>query len=165
MSGTERGSQEATSVAGAESATGDSRAAPMEPIESLARRAVAFIALTLGFAGATMAVGWWGIPIVGAAWGVWAGRDARPGVMIAPLAATSAVAAWTGLLIWTGVRGPLGLLATTLGAVIGLPAAVLVVVTLGFAALLAWSAAALCSSLAGGGKPAAGSKEQTAVEP
>jgi len=121
-------------------------------------------ALTLCFTGATIAVGWWGVPVIGLIWGVWGARYARPGTMIAPLAAASAVTAWAGLLIWTSTRGPLALLATTLGAVIGVPAAALIAITLGFAAVLAWSAAAVVPTPVPAGETAACRDEAAGAE-
>ena len=108
---------------------------------------IAVVVLTIGFAGATLIVGWWGIPVLAGAWGVWArGRPPeRPPARVsaASASAVSAALAWSLLLAWTAVRGPLPQLVTMLGAVLGLPGILLVAATLAFGALLAWSATAL----------------------
>jgi hypothetical protein len=98
--------------------------------------------LTLCFGVATCVVGWWGVPVVGLAWGVWSGRNTKPPVAAGLTAATCAVVAWAVLLAWTAALGPLPLLARTLGAVAGVPGAALIVMTLVFAGVLAWSATA-----------------------
>jgi hypothetical protein len=103
--------------------------------------AVVFFVLAMCFAGATLAIGWWGVPIVALGWGVVSQRYLGYRVRVAAFAAASAVCAWAGLLLWTATRGPLLLLSTTLGAVVGIPGPVLIAITLAFAALLAWSAA------------------------
>ena len=93
------------------------------------------------FAVATYALGWWTVPVIAAVWGI-ASRDRKP----ARLAALCAAAGWATLLILDVVKGPVDTMATTLGGVMGVPAFVLLLLTLIFPALLAWSAAALFSS-------------------
>ncbi len=96
--------------------------------------------LTLCFGVATWVVGWWGVPVVGLAWGIWSSKNTKPPVAAGLTAATCAVVAWAALLAWIAALGPLPLLARTLGTVAGVPGAVLVAMTLVFAGLLAWSA-------------------------
>ena len=100
--------------------------------------------LALAFALATVALGWWGVPIVGAVWGAIGRGRRRPAVT----AAVAALLGWAGLLLWSAARGPLLSLAAKLGATLMLPGAGLVVVTLLFATLLAWSAAAVVQGVA-----------------
>lgn len=101
------------------------------------------LVLTIGFAGATLIVGWWGIPVLAGAWGVWTRGRPPARVRAASASAVSAALAWSLLLAWTAVRGPLPQLVATLGGVLGFPGILLVAATLAFGALLAWSATAL----------------------
>jgi hypothetical protein len=107
------------------------------------------LGLTICFAGATVAVGWWGVPIVGLIAGVWAVHRRAAPAGFSVLAAASAMAAWAALLLWTATQGPVITLATTLGHVAGVPAAALVVLTLCFAGLLAGSAALTGTAMIG----------------
>ena len=100
--------------------------------------------LAAAFALATVLLGWWGVPLAAAAWGALA-RGA-PGSALA--AAIGGALGWGALLLTDSVSGPVGPFATTLGGVVGLPGALLVVVTLLFPALLAWSAAAVAGAIA-----------------
>jgi hypothetical protein len=107
------------------------------------------LGLALCVAGATIAIGWWGVPIVGFVAGLWSVRH-RPGpAAFSALMGASATAAWGASLIWTATPGPLTTLVTTLGHVAGVPGAVVVTLTLCFAGILAWSAALTGSSIAG----------------
>jgi len=84
--------------------------------------------------------GWWAVPAIAAAWQLL--RPACP----AWLAALGASAAWGGLLAlqpWL----PVVRLAARLSAVFHLPPGGVVVVALGYAGLLAWSAARLVRPL------------------
>jgi hypothetical protein len=87
----------------------------------------------------TWVVGWWGVPLVAAVVG--ALLYTRRG--IAGLVALAAVIAWSVLILVDGSSGRFGALAGVLGATLSLPAGALLMVTLLFAALLAWSAAVL----------------------
>jgi hypothetical protein len=100
-----------------------------------------WLALTACFAAATIVAGWWGIPMVGLAAGVWAARHGSRLTGTASVAAVSAVSAWAGLLAWTAMRGPLSTLIATLGQLVGVPGSMLILLALCFAAILAWSAA------------------------
>lgn len=94
------------------------------------------------FAVATYALGWWTVPLVAAIWG-FVSRDAKPAL----IAALCAAGGWATLLLLDVVKGPVDTMATRLGGVMGVPAFVLLLLTLIFPALLAWSAAALVSGL------------------
>ena len=88
---------------------------------------------------ATWVVGWWGVPLVAAIVG--AVLCTRRG--IAGITALAAVIAWSVLILVDGVSGRFGALARAVAGTLTLPAAALLTVTLLFAALLAWSAAAI----------------------
>ena len=104
------------------------------------------VLLAAAFAIATVVLGWWAVPVVAAAWGLVRRGLPRSGA----LAAAGAALGWAALLAWTALRGPLGTLAGQLAGIFGVPAAVLPVVALVFAALLAWSAAHLTGALVAG---------------
>ncbi|HEU4566115.1 MAG TPA: hypothetical protein VFS05_15750 [Gemmatimonadaceae bacterium] len=98
---------------------------------------IALLALALALA--TLVAGWWGVPVAAAAWGVMArGRAAA-----AREAALAAAIGWALLLAWQATRGPLGALASRLAGVFGVPTPALILITLLWGALLAWSAAAV----------------------
>jgi hypothetical protein len=88
---------------------------------------------------ATWVAGWWGVPLIAAVVGVL--LCTRRG--IAGLVALAAVIAWSVLILVDGASGRFGVLAGLLGSTLQVPAAALLTVTLLFAALLAWSAAAI----------------------
>jgi hypothetical protein len=105
-----------------------------------AGRVVLGIAL---FALATLWFGWWSVPVIAAFWGLW----------FAPTEAVlAALLGWTGLLVWNATTGPILPYAKRLGGIFSLPGWVFMLVTLLFAALLAWSAAVLFASLRRGGR-------------
>jgi len=102
------------------------------------RRLTTLALLAIAFALGT-AVAWWILPVLAALAGAWLRRGTD--------AALGATIAWGGLLLVDAVGGRFGALATSLGGVMGLPPAALIVITLAFAAMLAWSAASLAASL------------------
>lgn len=102
------------------------------------------VLLALAFVIATVLVGWWGVPLTGAAWGLLARLAPR----CALVASAAALLAWGGLLVWGAVRAPLAPLASTVGGALGVPGAALVLLTLAFAAMLAWAAARTAAGLA-----------------
>lgn len=73
--------------------------------------------LTLGFAFASLAFGWWAVVAVGIVWGNVVRRTDRP----VPAAAATASVAWVGVLGLTGSEGPVGDLAGLFRAVLPLP--------------------------------------------
>lgn len=85
----------------------------------------------------TWLIGWWAVPLVAAFVG--SVLYARGGV--AWRVALAAAIAWALLLIVNATAGRLGVTATTVGGVLRMPGVVLVLITLAFPALLAWSAA------------------------
>lgn len=102
------------------------------------RRVIVVLALAVVFAAGTF-VAWWMLPILAAIAGAWRRRGWE--------VALAGVLAWSAILLYDAARGPFPALASAVAGVVGLPAAALVVVTLAFAALLAWSAAALAATL------------------
>jgi hypothetical protein len=101
------------------------------------------IVVSVLFATLTWFVGWWMVPVIGAAYGAWA-FDRRLTLVTATLAA---VIGWGALLVYDASAGPVGRLLQVLGALFRVPGAALVVLTLAYAGLLAVSAAALTRGL------------------
>jgi len=110
----------------------------------MTRVLVRILLLAMAFALATAAFGWWTVPLLAAIWGLMA-RGVRGAAFSA---ATAALIAWGALLAWGAMHGPVAELAVKLGAVMQMPPAALVVATLLFPTLLAWSAAALTGAIA-----------------
>jgi hypothetical protein len=96
-------------------------------------RVVELVMLTIGMLAATAVCGWWGVGIAALVWGAWAGR--------ARVVAVAAVCAWSGVLVWTAGSGAFGTLITELGQIARAPGWVLVVATVVYPGVLAWSAA------------------------
>jgi hypothetical protein len=109
------------------------------------RNPFGFLALLAAFLLACW-LGWWTIPLVAALWGVLRPAVWRP-ILSAALAAALAWGLWllVDLLADPHAFSRLG---TRLGAVLPLPLPGLLLLTLLFPALLAWSAAALACGLA-----------------
>lgn len=103
-----------------------------------------FLLATLVIGALTWSLGWWGVVVGALAIGAtaWTQRG------VAWITALGAVSGWALLLIADAVRGRFGALATTISAVIRIPAVALLCVTLLFAALLAWSASVIASEIA-----------------
>ena len=104
---------------------------------------LALFVTALGAALLTWLVGWWGVAIAALIAG--AALSHRRGV--AWLVALAAVMAWCGLILGNAVGGRFAVLASSIGGVMRVPPALLIVVTLLFGALLAWSAAVLGSEI------------------
>ena len=94
-------------------------------------------ASALAVATLTWSLGWWGVVVAALVAGavLWRRRGA-PWVV-----ALAAVVAWGALIVLDALGGRFSALATSIAGVLRAPAAALLVVTLLFAALLAWSAA------------------------
>ncbi len=101
------------------------------------------IVLALAMAALTWLVGWWGILLVSIGWGLVAERHTKP----ASTVAMAAMLAWSALLLLTAMQGPVWMLSGTLAGIFGLPAVVLLIVTVMFPGLLALSSAALTGEL------------------
>jgi len=97
------------------------------------------ILLSVAFAVATVAIGWWGVPLAAAVYGV-ISRKQRSSAIIAGIAG---VLAWSELLLIDAARGPIGMLAHTLGGVLNTKPIAVYVLTLAFPGLLALTASLL----------------------
>jgi len=93
--------------------------------------------LAVALALATVALGWPGVPLAAAVWGVMARGSRGAGAA----AALGGALSWAALLVWDAARGPVPALVTALGASMGVPGWALVMVTLLLPATLAWGAA------------------------
>jgi len=109
------------------------------------RSALGFLALAAAFALASW-LGWWAVPAVAALWGLLRPGTWRP-MLSAALAASLGWGFWLVLDATQG-HGGLGRLGTRVGHVMHAPFPALLLGTLLFAGLLAWSAAALSCGLA-----------------
>ena len=98
----------------------------------------------LAMAGLTWTLGWWGVVVPAAILGyVYRAESGR-----AWRVALAALEGWGLLLLLDAVSGPLGRVASTLQGVMSIPSPLLLLVTLLFPALTAWSTAAAVSELA-----------------
>lgn len=104
---------------------------------------IALVATALGIAGLTWLFGWWGVVIAALVAGAVIHRRAG----VAWLVALAAVVAWGALLAVDMLGGRFPVLAASIGGVLRVPAAALLIVTLLFGALLAWSAAVVGSEI------------------
>ena len=96
-------------------------------------------------------LGWWAIPLVAALWSVLRPVVPRP-ILSAALAALLGWLLWL-LLDWAKDPAALGRLVRGVSSTMQLPSILLLVITLLFPALLAWSASALACGLANALKP------------
>jgi hypothetical protein len=87
------------------------------------------------FAGATALAGWWSVPALALLAGAIIPRRSGDPLVVA----LAGAAAWAGLLLWDAAGGALGTLLHRLGALLQVPVAAPIVVTLLFPAALAWS--------------------------
>lgn len=110
------------------------------------RGALAFLVLVLAFAVGSI-LGWWAVPATAALWGALRPSVTRPALQ----AALAAALAWAGWLVADGIagKGVFGVLAARLSSLMSIPSFGLVVLTLVFAAILAWSSAAFAGAVAG----------------
>jgi len=106
------------------------------------KRFVTVILLAEAFTVATFGLGWWSVPIVAALFALLSREKNRAGI-----AAACAAGGWLTLLLLDFAKGPVAMMGTRLGGVMGLPPAVLYVATLILPALIAWSAATLVPRL------------------
>ena len=104
---------------------------------------IALLVTAVAVAALTWLVGWWGVVIAALVAG--AVLSHRRGV--AWLVALAAIAAWSALILANAVGGRFATLASSIGGVMRVPPALLVLVTLLFGGLLAWSAAVLGSEI------------------
>jgi hypothetical protein len=88
---------------------------------------------------ATWGIGWWSVPLCGAAYALWR----RGAAHVVREAAGSAMFAWTAILAYQAIHPAFGRLAASAGAAIPLPTPLLMLVAVLFAGALAGSAARL----------------------
>ena len=122
--------------------------------------AAAISVLTVVFALATLAFGWWIVFVVGTVWAAVVRRTDRP--LRAVVGA--APAAWIGVLLLTGSGGPVGQLADLFGVVLPLPRILLYVPTLATAGALAMGGALLMGVLRSGGEWTGEERRKPGVE-
>lgn len=104
----------------------------------MARRAVIVPMLAVAFALGTWFGGWWAIPLLASAAGVW--RRAWE-------VAAAAVLSWGMLLLIDAGGARFGAVSASIAGAFGIPSPVIVLVTLLFVWLLAWSAAGVIGAL------------------
>jgi hypothetical protein len=112
-------------------------------------KSITWIVLAALIAAGTAFVAWWMVPAAGAVWGLT--RAAERGVWWK--AGLAAALGWASLIALNATQGRVSEVARVLGGIFALPGFVMIVLTLGFAAALAGSAAqftALLISLFGG---------------
>lgn len=102
-----------------------------------------FILVTIALAIATY-IAWWGVAVAAGLYGVLTYR--RTGGPL--LAALAAIAAWEALLLLAATRGPVTIVASTVGGVLQVRAVAVYVITLAFPGLLALSAAVVARAVA-----------------
>jgi len=118
------------------------------------------LVLTVVFAVATLAFGWWIVFVVGTVWAAVVRRTDRPLRAVAG----AAVAAWIGVLLLTGSAGPIGQLADLFGVVLPLPSMLLYVPALATAGALAMGGALLVGVLRSGEEWTGEERRKPAVE-
>jgi hypothetical protein len=104
---------------------------------------IPLLATALGVALLTWSLGWWGVVVAALVAGVVLWR--RRGV--AWLVALATITAWGALILVNSLGGRFATLASSIAGVMRVPPALLVIVTLLFGALLAWSAAVIGSEI------------------
>jgi hypothetical protein len=102
---------------------------------------IVFVAAAM--AALTWLLGWWGVLVTALVIGFVFRAEGGGGWRIAVAAAL----AWAGLLAIDAATGPIALVGQRLGGVLRVPAVVLMLVTVLFPALLAWSAATVAASV------------------
>ena len=112
------------------------------------RRALAFLVLTAAFVLGSL-IAWWVIPAIGLLWGALRPAVRRPALT----AGWAAALAWTLWVVLDVVqsRGAFGPFLTRFAGLFSVPGPLLLVLTVAFAGLLAWSAAALAGGVRGRG--------------
>lgn len=98
--------------------------------------------LAAAFAIGTWTLGWWAVPVIGAAWGVLRRGRARFGD-----AFVAAMIAWAALLALDSARGAMDRLAAVMGGIFSMPGSLLLAITVLYAALLAGCAAQVAGAL------------------
>lgn len=117
------------------------------------------LVVAIAMAALTWLLGWWGVLLAALIVGLVFRREGGGGWRIA----LAGSLAWGALLAVDAASGPLGAVAATLGGVLRVPGFALLLLTLAFPALLAWSAATvmaeslrLAAAWSGRGEPSRG---------
>ena len=100
------------------------------------RASLRIVLLATAFALGTWILGWWAVPLLGAAWGLM-----RRGMPRFATAFIAAALAWSALLAFDASSGSMGRLTTVMGGIFSVPGAAMLVIAVVFAALLAGCAA------------------------
>ncbi len=100
------------------------------------RAAMRFVLAAVLFALATWLAPWPVVPVLAALLLLAAPRAFTPGLL-----ALAAACAWGGILGWTALHDPLGVLAREVGGILHAPGAVVIALTPAAAAVLAWAGA------------------------
>jgi hypothetical protein len=106
------------------------------------RQLVVILALAAAMALGTWWLGWWVVPVLGAAWGV-----ARYGAYPSTTAGVAAALGWTALLGIAALQGPMGEVSRTVGGVLSAPGWVPLALTALFPAGLAAASARVSGAL------------------
>lgn len=101
------------------------------------RRTVLVLAAAVVFAAGTWIAGWWAVVAAALVCGLLLGD--LPAILVG----VAAGLAWLGMILAADRDGSLGRLLDRLGSLLGVPGWVIPVLPVGFAFLLAWSAARL----------------------
>lgn len=104
---------------------------------------ISLLATALAVATLTWLLGWWGVVVAALVAGALLQRR-RAGAWVVALAA---VVGWGSLMLLDSIGGRFATLAASTAGVMRVPAPALLIVTLLFAALLAWSAAVVGSEV------------------
>jgi hypothetical protein len=99
------------------------------------KRASCIVLVSVVVAAGTWMLGWWSVPVAALVAGLLGCR--------ASLVSVASTLAWLALLLVDAAQGNLSRVSTTLGGIIGVPAAAALFLTLLLPALLGWSAASL----------------------
>jgi hypothetical protein len=102
------------------------------------------ILLAISFGIGTWILGWWSVPVLAAV----AGGLARDIPRQAIAAGVAAAVAWGALLAWTAITGSVWSFSRVVGGAVGVSGPLLILLTLLFPAVLAWSAAAVAQFVA-----------------
>ncbi|HKV51479.1 MAG TPA: hypothetical protein VJO52_09780 [Gemmatimonadaceae bacterium] len=100
------------------------------------RATMRFVLAAILFAFGTWIVPWPVVPVLAALLLLLAPRLFTPGLL-----ALAAAGAWAGILGWTALHAPLGVLARELGGILHAPTAVVIALGPAIAAALAWAGA------------------------
>ena len=101
------------------------------------------LVLAAAFALGTMAVGWWAVPVIAAAWGWSVDRSKRPALV----AGASALLGWGALVIWDATGARFHEVVSGVGAVLKVGGAGFVEIALLLPFLIAFAAAGAANAL------------------